>query len=101
MGRRRQEEFHCAVSGGGCDSYFLTWLRDDMTGEFTIECPGCKHHHFRKIKEGLVTGDRHSQREETTEIIMGLKSTLQKTPWHNDPEFRRRQLRAYNGGLHV
>lgn len=101
MSRRRQEEFYCATSGGGCESYFLTWLRDDMTGEYVIECPGCKHHHFRRIKDGLVTGDRHSQKEDTAEIIMGLKSTLRKKPYHNDPIFRRNQLKAYNGGLHV
>lgn len=95
---RRTEEFYCGVSGGGCDNYFLTYLRDNMTGNFTIECPGCKHHHFRYIKEGLVTQDRHDVRDTNqAQIIMGLKSTLRKTPYHDDPAFRRQQLRVYEG----
>lgn len=91
---RRREEFHCAVSGGGCDSYFLTYLSDSMTGAFIVECPGCGHHHMRQIKEGLVTSDRHSKRLGEAEIIMGLKCTLRKTPWHDDPSFKRSLIRS-------
>ena len=96
MARRRQEEFYCTE----CRKYFLTYLRDDWTINATIECPNekCKHHHFRVIKEGLVTGDRHKETYGTTEIIMGLKSTLRDAPWHDDPDFRRQQLKVYNGG---
>lgn len=99
--RRRQEEFWCATGGGGCGKYFLTWLRQNMNGEYTIQCPNCGHHHFRKIVDGLVTSDRHDLRSGTQEIIIGLKTTLRDEPWTNDPEFRRRQLKAYNGGQFV
>ena len=96
--RRREEEFHCSTSGGGCNKYFKTWLRDNMHGNYTINCPDCGHHHFRVIKEGLVTADRHDERLGQAEIIVGLRATCRDTPWHNDPDFRRSQLRAYNGG---
>jgi len=69
-----------------------------MWGNYTIECPKCGHHHFRVIESGLVTRDRHSERMGDAEIIMGLPSTVRDEPWHNDPEFRKAQLKVYNGG---
>jgi hypothetical protein len=97
--RRREEEFYCDRAGGGCGKYFKTYLRSNMYGNYTIECPGCQHHHFRVIEEGLVTQDRHSSRLGEAEIILGLKATLRDTPWHDDPDFRRSQLKAYAGGV--
>ena len=98
MARRRQEEFYCDKGGGGCGKYFLTWLRDDFFGNYVMECPGCKHHHFRVIKEGLVTTDRHEERMGTATILMSMPSTLKDTPYHDDPDFRRKQLEVYQGG---
>lgn len=92
---RRMEEFYC---GTECKKYFKTYLRENMHGNFTVECPNCGHHHFRVIKEGLVTEDRHDKRLGQAEIIVGMKSTVRDIPWHNDPDFRRSQLRAYAGG---
>jgi DNA-directed RNA polymerase subunit RPC12/RpoP len=92
---RRQEEFYCHE----CSSYFLTYLRTNFTGNYTIECPSCGHFHFRFISEGLVTDDRHNKKYGESEIIVGLKSTLKKEPYHNDPVFRRSQMKAY--GLHT
>jgi len=94
---RRQEEFYCHE----CKSYFLTFLRTNFFGNYTIVCPCCQHHHFRVITEGLVTEQRHNENYGKTELIMGLQSTLKKTPWHDDPAFRRSQLKAYNGGIPV
>jgi len=98
MSKRRQEEFYCDVGGGGCGKYFLTWLRDTFFGNYTIRCPGCGHDHFRFIKDGLVTNDRHQERGGQAEILVSMKSTLRDTPWHDDPTFRRSQLKAYEGG---
>jgi hypothetical protein len=96
---RREEEFYCDVSGGGCGKYFKTFLRESMFGNYTIECPNCQHHHFRVIENGLITGERHSQRMgNEVEVIHCLKSTISDVPWHNDPTFRRNQMRAYSGG---
>jgi hypothetical protein len=97
-GMRRQEEFLCDKSGGGCGRYFTTFLSERMFGNFTVECPGCHHHHFRVIRDGLVTQDRHDMRLGQADIIIGLSCTLRDTPWHNDPDFLRRQIRAYDGG---
>lgn len=96
---RRKEEFHCNQSGGGCGKYFETFLRENMFGNYTIECPNptCKHHHFRVIKEGLVTEDRHDKKLGATEIVPGLLATLRDVPRHDDPTYRRSQLRAYQG----
>lgn len=95
---RRKEEFYCDTSGGGCGKYFLTWLRKKMTGNYTIQCPNCHHHHFRYIDQGLVTRDRHSERSGDKEVIIGLKATLRDHPWTDDPNFRRMQMKVYNGG---
>jgi len=96
MARRRIEEFYCDVVGGGCGKYFKTYLREDSFGNMTFECPVCHHHHFRVVKDGVITKDRHSERLGKAEIIIGLKSTISDTPWHDDPDFRRSQLRVYN-----
>lgn len=99
---RRQEEFYCSTAGGGCGKYFLTFLRDSMFGNYTIECPnpecpdvktqGHGHHHYRVIKQGLVTEDRHNEKLGKSTIVMGLASTVRDKPWHDEPDFNRRQL---------
>ncbi len=92
---RRREEFYC----GECDKYFLTYLRDNMLGDYTVECPGCSHHHYRRVENGIVTDDRHRFKGEgDTEILMGLSSTLRKTPWHDDPSFKSSLARSLIGG---
>lgn len=91
---RFEEEFYCDVNGGGCGKYFKTHLRTNMFGNYTIECPGCQHHHFRVIESGVVTKDRHNERMGQTEIILSMKATLSDTPWHNDPAFKRQRMRA-------
>jgi len=92
---RFEEEFYC----GSCHKYFKTFLRTNMYGNYTIECPNCNHHHFRVIKEGLVTEDRHNDRLGETEIIHCLKSTISDSPWHDDPAFKRQRMRAIPGGM--
>lgn len=92
---RREEEFYCDTAGGGCGKYFKTWLRQNMWGNYTIACPACGHHHFRVIDKGLVTQDRHNTRMGEAEIIIAMKSTIRDTPWHDDPEFRRKSLKVY------
>lgn len=88
---RRTEEFYCTE----CGKYFKTFLRASMWGNYTIECPNCNHHHFRVIKDGLITQDRHDKSLGGTEVILCLKSTISNVPYHDNPEFRRQQMRAY------
>jgi len=87
-------EFYCATTGGGCGGYFKVFLRTNMFGNYTIQCPNpkCEHHHFRYVKEGVVTDDRHNVRGGQAEIIVGLKSTFNDTPMHDDPDYRRSKL---------
>jgi hypothetical protein len=95
MARRRAEEFYCNKGGGGCGKYFITWLRDDMWGNYDVECPNpsCKHHHHRVIKEGLVTDERHSVAMGKSTVLMSMPSTLRDTPYHDDPDYRRSLLK--------
>lgn len=96
---RRVEEFYCDKMGGGCGVYFTTYLRTNMWGNYSIQCPKCNHIHFRFIDKGLVTKDRHNERAGQAEIIIGLSSTVRDTPYHDDPAFRRAQIKAYSGGV--
>lgn len=88
MARRRREVFYCNVAGGGCGKYFQTYLRENFFGNYTIVCPNCGHNHFRVIKEGVVTDDRHNERLGTVEKILGLTTTLQDT--HHGVESEKR-----------
>ena len=90
---RRKEEFWCDKSGGGCGKYFDTYLRSNMNGSYTIQCPNCNHHHFRKIENGLVTGVRDYIAQNQKQILVGLSVTLRDTPWHDDPRYRRSRMR--------
>jgi hypothetical protein len=96
---RRVEEFYCDTTGGGCGKYFLTNLRTNVDGNYTIVCPNpsCHHEHFRVVTGGLVTRDRHQNRTDgACEKLIGLRTTLRQEPWHSDPSFLARQQRAYN-----
>jgi hypothetical protein len=92
-------EFYCATVGGGCGGYFKVFLRTNMYGNYTIQCPkdGCNHHHFRFIDAGVVTNDRHSERGGQAEVIVGLKATYSPTPSHNDPDYRRSTFELLQG----
>lgn len=94
--KRRKEEFYCDPGGGGCGMYFSTYLRDNMNGAYTIQCPkpACNHKHFRKIVNGLVTTDRDYSAQKHNEILVGLESTLRATPFHASPENKRSAMRA-------
>ena len=34
-------------------------LSDKLDGNYTVNCGNCGHHHYRVIKNGVVTGERH------------------------------------------
>jgi hypothetical protein len=97
---RRAEEFWCSTHGGGCGQYFTIHIREDMWGPYTIECPNCHHAHHRFIGSrdgkilGTITDDRVNDQAGHIDRIIGLKSTLHNVPFHDDPEFRRSNIRA-------
>jgi len=70
---RRLEQFHC---GTQCGKYFDTYLRRNMYGNYTIVCPNCGHNHFRVIKDGVVSDERHDEKHGAAVKIMGLVSTV-------------------------
>lgn len=49
--------FYCE---GGCKAYILVNLDTELEGEHVMICPKCKHHHYRKVKDGQITDFRHS-----------------------------------------
>ena len=42
-----------------CGKVFVAELDYSLSGNHRIECPVCRHVHFRVITNGKVTGDRH------------------------------------------
>lgn len=50
--------FYCE---NGCQKYVLVNMDLKLEGEHVMVCPSCKHHHYRFIRNGEITGDRHSR----------------------------------------
>lgn len=42
-----------------CYGNFVATLDYSLNGNHTIECPKCGHRHYRVIKDGMVTSERH------------------------------------------
>jgi len=42
-----------------CNSKFVAELDMDINGNHEIECPHCKHIHYRVVEGGRVTGERY------------------------------------------
>lgn len=53
-------------------------LSENMHGNYTILCGNCKHHHYRVIKNGVVTEDRHSKSMGAAELIHVMPSACSK-----------------------
>jgi hypothetical protein len=90
--KRTLTEFWCDTSGGGCGYYFNTFLRENHSGSYTIECPNCHHHHYRDIQKGVITTNRNYDAQKQKQIIIGLEP-VSKIPFHQDPDYKRSLLR--------
>jgi len=84
---RHAHEFQCDGNGTfgtpsnnneNCGWFNYPTLRDNMNGNYIIVCGNCGHEHFRAIKNGVVTSDRHSAKLGEAERIIVLKSQTQK-----------------------
>ena len=53
---RYAHEMHCT----NCSHYNYPMLSDKMSGNYTVICGNCGHEHYRHIKDGVVTEDRHN-----------------------------------------
>lgn len=53
-------------------------LSDRMNGNFTVICGHCKHEHYRYIKNGVVTEDRHNYAADHGDTIHVMPSACTK-----------------------
>jgi hypothetical protein len=85
---RHIHEFECH-----CGTFNYPVLSTEMNGNYIVECgnPDCKHHHFRTIKKGVITGERHNGNERICDTLHVLPSQTSKTRREASPvtEFRR------------
>jgi len=58
-----------------CSKNFIARLDFNLEGNHEIHCPWCGHIHYRVIKGGVVTGDRHNS-DHTTHVV-GKRSVWQ------------------------
>ena len=54
-------------------------LSDKMNGNYTIVCGNCKHEHYRHIKDGVVTEERHNHLAQHGDTIHVMPSACSKT----------------------
>lgn len=56
---RQLIEFYCQI----CNKYFDVKLNMSLNGNHRVHCPNpeCGHIHFRKIENGVITGDRFTE----------------------------------------
>ena len=71
---RHAHEFNCT----NCSWFNYPMLSDQMNGNYTIICGNCGHEHYRVIKDGVVTEDRHDKNRPPAEVIHVMKSASQK-----------------------
>jgi uncharacterized Zn ribbon protein len=67
---RHAHEFSCT----NCSWWNYPMLSDKMHGNYTIICGNCKHEHYRVIKGGVVTEDRHNSAMDHGDTIHVMKS---------------------------
>lgn len=67
---RHTHEFQCTE----CRWWNYPILSDTMSGNYVVRCGKCQHHHYRYIKKGVVTEDRHNQKENICDIIHVMPS---------------------------
>ena len=71
---RHAHEMHCT----NCQYYNYPMLSDKLSGNFTVICGNCGHEHYRYIKDGVVTEDRHNSAADHGDTIHVPKSASTK-----------------------
>lgn len=51
-----------------CSKNFIASIDFDLNGNHEVECPWCGHLHYRVIKDGKVTDDRHASDHRTHKV---------------------------------
>jgi hypothetical protein len=63
-------EFYCQ----GCFHYTYVWLSLNLNGNHLMNCPNCARKHYRVVRDGVITGDRHDDRMPELHEIIAMKS---------------------------
>lgn len=84
--------FHCTE----CGWWNYPTLRDNMTGNFTIVCGNCGHHHHRAVLDGRVTEDRHNHLAGAIEVVHVMRSACSPKPRASSKVLRLRE-RLFSG----
>jgi RNase P subunit RPR2 len=71
---RHAHEMYCT----NCSWHLYPMLNDRMSGNYTIVCGNCEHKHYRYIKDGVVTEDRHNYAADHGDTIHVMKAACQK-----------------------
>lgn len=50
---------HCT----NCGKDFITQLDGRLDGAHRVACPHCRHFHYRIVRNGLVTEERHTKKD--------------------------------------
>lgn len=72
---RHAHEFQCT----NCNHWNYPMLDECMSGNYTVICGNlkCKHEHYRHIKDGVVTEDRHNSAADHGDTIHVMPSATQ------------------------
>lgn len=90
-------EIHLFQCTGSCQYWNKVPLDSLMEGPFIVQCGNCHHHHFRRVKKGVITEDRHNYEkpDEKVWIIEIPKSATSK----EKPDIAKLQERGPLGSL--
>ena len=72
---RHAHEFQCDHN---CGFFNYPMLDEKMNGNYTIICGNCGHEHYRHIKDGVVTADRHFDGADDKDTIHVMQSATSK-----------------------
>lgn len=87
---RHAQEFNCT----NCSFFNYPMLSDKMDGNFTVICGNCNHEHYRSIKMGVVTEDRHNSALDHGDTIHVPKSATSKEKRKMGQVLQFRQMEA-------
>lgn len=72
---RHAHEFHCTE----CRGFNYPMLDEELPdGNYTLVCGGCQHKHYRVVKKGVVTEDRHNHALDHGDTIHVMPSAFSK-----------------------
>ena len=77
---QRSERVLCEFKCHCEKPYIYVWLNTNMDGNYVVRCPTCGHEHYRTVKGGIISDDRHSYSLNECDVLRPMPSAAQKTP---------------------